>query len=79
MNHRDKPFTKVTIIDNLIEAQLLISILKEQDLPHQVISQHNTAYDGLFQMQKGGGNINAPSHYHAAIKKIIETNKEKNT
>lgn len=84
MTHRDKPFTKVASIDNLIEAQLLTSILREQDIPHQVISHHDTAYDGLFQMQKGWGDIKAPGHYHAAIQKIIdqirdETSKEKNT
>ena len=72
MNHSDKPFTKVASIDNLIEAQLLTSILKEQDIPHQIISYHDTAYDGLFQTQRGWGEIKAPAHHHAEIQKVID-------
>jgi hypothetical protein len=34
-------------------------------------SYHDTAYDGLFQTQKGWGCINAPESYREEIKEIL--------
>ena len=48
-------YVKVDILENEIEAQLLDSILNERNIPHHIQSYHDTAYDGLFQAQKGWG------------------------
>ncbi len=64
-------YIKVVILDNEIEAGLLESILSERGIPHRMRSYHDTAYDGLFQTQKGWGCINAPESYREEIKEIL--------
>ena len=64
-------FIKAVTLDNEIEAGLLESILSERGIPHRMRSYHDTAYDGLFQTQKGWGCINAPESYREEIKEIL--------
>ena len=64
-------YKKVETLENEIEALLLDSILSEQNIPHLIISYHDTAYDGLYQTQKGWGYISAPFAYLEEIKEII--------
>lgn len=52
-------FIKIATIENTIEAQIVQSVLEERKIPHRIRSYHDTAYDGLFQMQKGWGVIYA--------------------
>ena len=47
-------------LSNNIEADLLSKMLEEKNIPHVVISYHDTAYDGLFQLQQGWGHIETP-------------------
>jgi len=65
-------YVKVTVLDNEIEAQLLDLILEERDIPHLMVSYHDTAYDGLFQTQKGWGHVSSPSPYTQEILEILE-------
>ena len=52
MSEIDKhEFINIAILENIIEAQLIDSILNEQNIPHMIRSFHDTAYDGLFQFQ----------------------------
>ncbi len=64
-------FVKIAGLENTIEAQLVESILKDQDIPHRIRSYYDTAYDGLFQMQKGWGEIQAPAAYRKEIEEIL--------
>lgn len=66
------PFITVAPIENAIEAQLLASILSERGIPHRIRSHHDTAYDGLFQTQKGWGDIAAPARHESEISEIID-------
>ncbi|UCD33188.1 MAG: hypothetical protein JSW04_01085 [Desulfobacterales bacterium] len=61
----------IAILDNIIEAQLIESILKEQNIPHRIRSFHDTAYDGLFQFQKGWGELQAPVSFKQEIIDIL--------
>ena len=65
-------YIKVTVLDNEIEAQLLDSILEERDIPHLIVSHHDTAYDGLFQTQKGWGHVSAPLPFKQEILEILD-------
>jgi len=56
----ESPFAKIAVLENAIEAQLLSSVLSEYGIPHRLRSYHDTAYDGLFQLQKGWGEVCAP-------------------
>jgi hypothetical protein len=66
-----EPYTKVDILENEIEAQLLDSILNERGIPHHIRSYHDTAYDGIYQAQKGWGQISAPASCSEEIEEIL--------
>lgn len=68
----EEEFVIIAVLDNIIEAQLLESILKDQDIPHHIRSFHDTAYDGLFQVQLGWGELRAPFAYKVEIMEILE-------
>jgi hypothetical protein len=68
---KQEEYVKVDILENEIEAQLLESILKERGIPHRVQSYHDTAYNGLYQTQKGWGQIRAPFSSSEEIKAIL--------
>jgi hypothetical protein len=63
-------YKKAATLENEIESQLLDSILNERNIPHLITSYYDTAYDGLYQTQKGWGYISAPEAY---VKEIQET------
>ena len=64
-------FIRIAILDNIIEAQLIESILKEQGIPNRIRSFHDTAYDGLFQFQRGWGELCAPVSFKQEIIDIL--------
>ncbi|MEE9403166.1 MAG: hypothetical protein V3V47_08215 [Desulfobacteria bacterium] len=66
-----EPYVKVDILENEIEAQLLDSILNERGIPHHIRSYHDTAYNGLYQTQKGWGQIRAPVSWSEKIRAIL--------
>jgi hypothetical protein len=66
-----EPYTKVAVLESEIEAQILDSILNEQGIPHHIQSYHDTAYDGIYQAQKGWGRISAPAAWSEEIKEIL--------
>jgi len=72
MNERkDQEFVNIAILDNIIEAQLIDSVLNEYGIPHRIRSFHDTAYDGLFQFQLGWGALWAPVSSGAEILEIL--------
>jgi hypothetical protein len=76
MNHKPlhikEDFNKIAVLDNAIEAQLMDSILTELDIPHRIRSYHDTALNGLYQVQKGWGNLEAPEAYQNEIIQILD-------
>lgn len=64
-------YEKVTTLENEIEARLLDSVLNERNIPHLIISYYDTAYNGLYQTQKGWGYISAPGAYLEEIREIL--------
>jgi hypothetical protein len=64
-------YKKVGTLENEIEAALLGSILNERNIPHLITSYYDTAYDGLYQTQKGWGYISAPGAYLEEIREIV--------
>ena len=72
-------FVKVIVLENDIEAALLDSILNERDIVHMMVSYHDTAYDGLYQTQRGWGHISAPISFHDEIKEIISDLRKQET
>jgi hypothetical protein len=64
-------YIKIAVLNHEIEAGLVRSILEERDIPHYMGSYHDTAYDGLFQTQKGWGYVRAPEAYREEILEIL--------
>jgi hypothetical protein len=64
-------YIKTATLENDIEARLLSSILTERSIPHLMRSYYDTAFDGLFQAQKGWGYVSAPEPYQEEIRQII--------
>jgi hypothetical protein len=64
-------FVKIATLENDFEAQILDSILTERDIPHLMRSYYDTAYDGLYQTQKGWGHVSAPPEYQDEILEIL--------
>jgi len=60
-------YKKILVLENEIEARLLESVLKERDIPHRIRSYYDSAYDGIFQTQKGWGVVEAPIDYKEEI------------
>jgi hypothetical protein len=63
---------KIMVFENEVEARLLESILEERGIPHLVRAYHDSAYDGLFQFQKGWGHLEAPSRFEREIAAIYD-------
>jgi len=64
-------YIKVAILENEDEARLIASILTEREIPHLLRSYFDTAFDGLYQSQKGWGYISAPESCKEEILEII--------
>lgn len=68
----NKPYKKIVALDNALQADLLGKVLTERRIPHRIRSYHDSAYDGLYQAQKGWGRLDAPEEYEAEIKALYE-------
>ena len=64
-------FCRIGTLKNEIEAQVLAEALREREIPHVVRTFHDSAYDGIFQMQKGWGVLMAPESFRAEIETIL--------
>ncbi|HMA69842.1 MAG TPA: hypothetical protein VKN74_08205 [Candidatus Mcinerneyibacterium sp.] len=71
-----KDYEKILVLENVIEAGRLESLLKEEEIPFHIESYHDYAYDGIFQLQKGWGHVEAPIEYKDKIIKIYKQMKE---
>jgi hypothetical protein len=63
---------KIAVLDNEIQAQLVDDILSSRGIPHIMRSYYDSAYDGIFQTQKGWGVILAPADFRSEILEILE-------
>lgn len=72
-------YEKIAILENDDEGRVLDSILNEWGIPHLIKSYHDTAFDGLYQTQKGWGCVCAPAEFREEIFEILsDLRKEKN-
>ncbi|WP_028316877.1 hypothetical protein [Desulfatibacillum aliphaticivorans] len=68
----DVEVVNVATLENEIEARLLGAILDEKEIVHTILSYHDTAYDGMYQVQKGWGVVRAEQEYKEEIRAILE-------
>jgi len=65
-------FRKIAVLDNMVEAQILDSMLNEQGITHVMRTYHDSAYDGLFQVSMGWGHVEATEGHRAEVLAILE-------
>lgn len=65
-------YERLAILHNEVEAQMLESVLDEQQIPHAIQSFHDSAFDGIFQMQEGWGAVDGPLSRQQEILQILE-------
>lgn len=63
---------RAAVLENAIQAQLLDSILAERNIPHVMVSYRDSAYDGIYQLRRGWGHVEAPERYREEIAAIHE-------
>lgn len=66
-----KEFEVIADLNSEVEAQLIDSILNEENIPHLIKSNFDSAYDGIFQLQNGWGYIYSHVKYKERILKIL--------
>lgn len=69
---KEKEHERVLEFRNEIEARLVTSHLDDEGIPYQLISNHDSAYDGIFQVQMGWGHLLAPAEYAKEIQQIYD-------
>ena len=62
---------KVGRLDNMVEAQLLGSLLDKRGISHLTRTYHDSACDGIFQGMKGWGHVKAADQDRAEILAIL--------
>lgn len=65
-------FMQILEVANDVEAQLLDAYLSDHDIPHVMVSFHDSAYTGIFQAQFGWGYVEAPPEYEEIIKEMYD-------
>jgi len=70
--NNEQEYVKIAILESIVEAQIIGSILEEEDIPFMIRSYHDTAYNGLYQFQKGWGELSAPAACQEDILRILD-------
>jgi len=68
---------RILILNNVIEASYMEGLLKERGIPHVIRSYHDSAYDGLWQLQSGWGQLDAPEEFREEIMNIYNDMSDK--
>ncbi len=70
--------SKITLLTPFDEAEALVleRLLSEHNISAQVITYRDTAYDGLFQTQKGWGVLNVEEADFLKAKELVSKWKE---
>lgn len=65
-------YVRIATVEDEFEAQILQSILEERQLKFYIKSFHDSAYDGLFQMNFGWGALFGAKENEKEILEIID-------
>ena len=65
-------YEKVATVETEVQAQIADAILTDRGIPHLMRSYHDAAYDGVFQLSRGWGHIEAPSEFREEIVALVQ-------
>ncbi len=63
---------KILSLNNEVEACFLEAVLKEKNIPYLLKKFHDTAYDGIYEVQFGWGMIEAREENREEIKRYYD-------
>ncbi|MFW6361907.1 MAG: hypothetical protein ACOC2R_09170 [Spirochaetota bacterium] len=70
----------VIAIEKEIDARYLESVLQDREIPYHMVSYHDSAYAGLFQMEHGWGHVEVPleqvNEVERLYKQVVEAGPE---
>lgn len=69
---------KIAVLNSKIEADILSEFLKRNSIPHIIKSYHDSAYDGIFQLQMGWGHVESDITYKEIIINFLNEIRLKN-
>jgi len=61
---------RIVALQNQVEAMHMAAELERRGIPHVIRSFHDSAYDGLYQMQIGWGAVEADEEHREEIEEI---------
>ncbi len=64
-------FVKITGVENEFEAEVIKDSLEKEEIPVMIRTFRDTAYNGIYILQKGWGNVLVPEEYKEKAKKIV--------
>lgn len=64
-------WVKSGILENRFEADRVAQALEEATIPFLIKTFEDTAYDGLYVLQKGWGMVLVPGHLQEEAEKIV--------
>lgn len=66
-----------------IDARYLESVLEDHEIPYHMVSYHDSAYAGLFQLEHGWGHVEVPldrvEEVEQLYKEVVEAGPEGTT
>jgi len=65
-------YERILILKNEIESHVMRDVLDKNKIPYNIKSYYDSAYDGIFQFQKGWGHLEAPTEYKDRILELYE-------
>ncbi|HUU01535.1 MAG TPA: DUF2007 domain-containing protein [Myxococcota bacterium] len=71
MSENRDDFTRIRVPQSLFEAQRVEAILDEASIESWLVPYHDSAMDGLYQMQKGWGEVRVPDSQKDDARKIL--------
>jgi hypothetical protein len=72
MTQTQEKWKKVHVIENIFEMDMLKDALDREDIEYSVKEYKDTAYDGLFVLQKGYASLFVRAKDEEAAKSIIK-------
>jgi hypothetical protein len=67
----ERPWVRIHTLENRFEADLLLHALEQEGIPVRLRTYEETAYDGLFVLQRGWGALFVPGDCEDSARELI--------
>jgi hypothetical protein len=71
-----EPWDRVAVLNSEVEAERLDLELTNRQIPHAIISYADSALDGIYQLSRGWGQVEAPVDCRTGVLDILRDIRE---